>query len=652
MNFFEHQDTARRNTKRLVILLSLAVLSLIAITTALFALAMFYTNMNSQGPGAVQNNQGFWTRMVDLVGWQSLGTIALVVLVAVALGSLFKFLQLRGGGKTVAESLGGKLINTATADADQRKLLNVVEEMAIASGTPVPPVYLLEEAGINAFAAGHNPQDAVIGITRGAIEQLDRDQLQGVIAHEFSHILHGDMRLNIRLVALLNGILVLGLLGHMLLRGSIYRSVGRSSRNNSQMAFMAVGLGLIVIGFTGTFFGNWIKAAVSRQREFLADASAVQFTRNPNGISGALKRIAGYPKGSKLEASDAAEFSHMYFGQATSSAFSRLMATHPPLEERIARIDPRWDGAEVSEPNQAQSHTEPAPETGSRSGFQSRDIPASSIMAAGLAAMGQATPEHLNRARELLAGLSTELRKAAQETSSARALVFGLLLAEDSETRARQMQILEQRLERRDLHALRPLVEAAQRVDTQSRLPLLELTLPALKQLSEPQYQRFKNTIDTLIAADGRVSLMEWALAQILRHNLEPTETVQSALKLRFCQSECQLLLSVTAHAGASDDAAVQSAFDAAKAQLSLTDLNLLARDDIKLPQLERALERLRRLKPLEKPALLKALATAITSDQQITPLEAELFRALADGLDCPIPPLLAGPTGPAVDRN
>lgn len=652
MNFFEHQDTARRNTTRLVILLSLAVLSLIAITTLLFSVAMFYVDMNNQGVGAGQSDQGYWGRLVDLVGWQALGTIALGVLAAVALGSLFKFVQLRGGGKGVAESLGGKLINTASADADQRKLLNVVEEMAIASGTPVPPVYLLEEAGINAFAAGHNPQDAVIGITRGAIEQLDRDQLQGVIAHEFSHILHGDMRLNIRLVALLNGILVLGLLGHMLLRGSIYRSVGRSSRNNSQMAFMAVGLGLIVIGFTGTFFGNWIKAAVSRQREFLADASAVQFTRNPDGISGALKRIAGYSQGSKLEASDAAEFSHMYFGQATSSAFSRLMATHPPLEERIARIEPRWDGSEESEPNQTQSQTEPTPETKSGSGFQRGDIPASSIMAAGLAAMGQATPEHLNRARELLAGLGTELREAAQETSSARALIFGLLLASDSETQAQQWQMLEQQLKPRDLQALRPLVKAAQGVDAQSRLPLLELALPTLKQLSEPQYQQFKNTIDKLIAADGRVSLMEWALAQILRHNLEPTETVQSALKLRFCQSECQLLLSITAHAGAGDDAAVQLAFNAAKAQLSLTDLDLLARDQIKLPQLERALERLRRLKPLEKPALLKALAAAITCDQHITALEAELFRALADGLDCPIPPLLAGPAEPLTDRH
>lgn len=650
MNFFEHQDIARRNTRRLVILLTLAVLSLIAITTALFALAMFYVDMNSQGVNAGQTGEGFWSRLVDLVGWQALGTIALVVLVAVALGSLFKFIQLRGGGKAVAESLGGKLINGASTDANQRKLLNVVEEMAIASGTPVPPVYLLDEAGINAFAAGHSPQDAVIGITRGAIEQLDRDQLQGVIAHEFSHILHGDMRLNIRLVAILNGILVIGLLGHMLLRGSYYRSIGRSSRNNSQMAFMAVGLGLIVIGYTGTFFGNWIKAAVSRQREFLADASAVQFTRNPDGIAGALKRIASYPQGSKLQASDAAEFSHMYFGQAMSSAFSRLMATHPPLEERIKRIEPHWDATKEREAVQAQTETPEA--AGAASGFQSEDLPAGSIIAASLAAIGQARPQHLERARELLNELGSRLREAAQEPSSARALVFGLLLASDSDIQKQQWEALQQRLDQRDLQALRPLIESAQQVKAHSRLPLLELALPALKQLSEPQYRQFKTLVDQLIAADGRISLMEWALTQILRHNLEPSEGVQSALKLRFCQSECQLLLSITAHAGARDQATAQSAFDAARAQLPLTELSLVARDQIKLPQLERALERLRRLKPLEKPAVLKALAAAITCDRQITALEAELFRALADGLDCPIPPLLAGTAEPLVNRH
>lgn len=652
MNFFEHQDMARRNTRRLVILLTLAVLSLIAITTALFAVAMFYVDMNSQGAAPIQNGQGFWSRLIDLVGWQALGTIALVVLIAVTLGSLFKFVQLRGGGKAVAESLGGRLLNASDADADQRKLLNVVEEMAIASGTPVPPVYLLDEPGINAFAAGHNPQDAVIGITRGAIEQLDRDQLQGVIAHEFSHILHGDMRLNIRLVALLNGILVIGLLGHMLLRGSYYRSIGRSNRNNSQMAFMAVGLGLIVIGYTGTFFGNWIKAAVSRQREFLADASAVQFTRNPGGIAGALKRIAGYPQGSKLQAADAAEFSHMYFSQAMSSAFSRLMATHPPLEERIQRIEPRWDGTAESETEAAPAQDEATAKAERTTGFQTGESPAALIIAAGLATMGQATPEHLNRARELLDELSPELREAAHEASSARALIFGLLLASDTESQKQQWEILEQHLDQRQLQALRPLIESARQVPAHSRLPLLELALPALKQLSEPQYRQFKNTIDELIAADGRVSLMEWALSQILRHNLEPSEGVQSALKLRFCHSECQLLLSVTAHSGAGDPAAAQSAFEAAKAQLPLTDLNLIAREQIKLPQLERALERLRRLKPLEKPALLKALAAAITCDRQVTSLEAELFRALADGLDCPIPPLLAGEVEPLVKRN
>lgn len=640
MNFFQHQDMARRNTRRLVILLSLATLTLIAITTLAFAVVMLGLNTNGYVSYA---EQGLWATLTSVLGWPSLTVIALAVLTFVTLGGLFKMRQLRRGGRAVAEALGGKLINLDSGTGPERQLLNVVEEMAIASGTPVPPVYLLEEQSINAFAAGHTPQDAVIGITRGAIEQLNRDELQGVIAHEFSHILHGDMRLNIRLVGLLNGILVISLLGHMLLRSTYFRAPRRSSRDNSHMAILGLGVLLIVIGAIGTFFGSWIKAGVSRQREFLADASAVQFTRNPDGIAGALKKIAGSTLGSKLDAADAAEFSHMYFGQGVGSGFNRMMATHPPVQERIRRILPRWDGtltstAATTAAGSATSHGA----TEQISGFQGNGVDLDSVDAS-INSIGQAMPEHLARAQVLLASLDQQLRDAAHDTFAARAVVFGLLLAKEEPVRARQWQHLSEVTPAEDWPNLKPCIEAAQRTHPEGRLPLLELALPALKQLSKTQHEAFKQTVEYLIAADGRVSLMEWALSRIVFNQLEPRAPYRRPLKLLDCQPECALVLSLIVHADAQSADEARGAFKAGAAELPFDKLQWIPRRDIQLSQLDRAVERLNNLKPLHKPALLKAISRSIFFNQQVSAIEAELFRALADSLDCPVPPILAG---------
>src|SRR5690606_37764270 len=304
MNFFEHQERARGTTRWLVLLFIGAVISLILGATLIVSVILATSNAQQGAAPAFDPT----ALPLDV-----LAGVSAVVLAVVALGAAFRFMQLRAGGKAVAQGLGGRLLSVNTRNIDERKVLNVVEEMAIAAGVPVPQVYLLEEAGINAFAAGHTPQDAVIGVTRGCIAQLSRDELQGVIAHEFSHICNGDMRLNLRLIGWLYGITVLGLIGYFLLRG---QSVAAArSRDNSRGALVLVGLGLMAVGYGGTLFGNLIKAAVSRQREFLADASAVQYTRNPAGIGGALKKIGANAKGSLLDTAGAGEVGHLLFGQ-------------------------------------------------------------------------------------------------------------------------------------------------------------------------------------------------------------------------------------------------------------------------------------------------------------------------------------------------
>lgn len=644
MNFFEQQDIAKKNTRKLVLLLALAVLSLIAVTTALFVAIAYHLQTGNSLFVMETAGMSFWQKIGTLISWQMVAGIALVVIAVVALGGVVKYIQLGGGGHVVAEALGGRRINHNTTDSAEKRLLNVVEEMALASGTPVPPVYVLEERAINAFAAGHTPQDAVIGVTRGCIETLNRSELQGVIAHEFSHIFHGDMRLNMRLVALLNGILLLGLIGQYLLRSSMYRSSNRSGKNNSQGAILGAGLALVVIGYTGTFFGNLIKAAVSRQREFLADASAVQFTRDNSGIAGALKKIGALPSGSKIGAQHSAEFSHMYFSQGISTALNSLMATHPPLPERIKRVQPDWDGSYPDLSQAEAAAIQPDKETPASHQSHSFHGAGGALHTAQVAAavdhIGQPSVEDIAQAQSTIATIPDELLTAAHDPFEARAIIFGLLLDADNTLRAQQWRALATHFAKSELNQLAHIARQAHKLEAQHRLPLIELALPSLKMLSDTQQLTFFAAVDTLIAADREVNLMEWAIRRIIYHHLGATPHKSGSLNLRQLRSECAILLSFMSHAGSDDPAQSLRAFTTASQVLRLSELPMLALHELDTRALDKALDKLSQIKPLQKPQLLKAMMRAIESDGLITIAEAELFRAIADSLNCPVPPL------------
>ena len=643
MNFFEQQDLAYRNTKRLVVLLCLAVISLIAITTLLFATAFYYMELNTH---RYLENTGLWHGIAHSMSWEMLGGISVGVCAVIFLGSLYKLFQLSSGGRVVAESLGGRLINTLNATGDEKKILNVVEEMAIASGTPVPPVYIIEDEAINAFAAGHTPQDAVIGVTRGCIRVLNRDELQGVIAHEFSHIFHGDMKLNMRLVALLNGILLLGLIGEFLLRSSSQASAFRSSKNKSPAAMMGLGLGLMIIGYAGTFFGKLIKAAVSRQREFLADASAVKFTRNPDGISGALKKLGGYVGGSQMDIANASEFSHMFFGEGTSSLF-RAMATHPPLIERIKRIDPRWDGnfshIDVHQETENSYIEEGRLSDDSPFEFNSPKtaIEFAATVDQALQSIGTPTESHLAYAHKTLNDISEELHEAAHNPWEAQALMLGLLLDKNPHQQTIQWQLLGSLFSEQQLQSLEPWALQASLLESRLRLPLLELSLPALKNLSLQQYQVFKTAMTNVIHADNHIDLIEWSFFRIITHNLEPKKSSNRMVDLNQLDNEVRVLLSVIANAGTDSVEAAQVAFNTSKLIIGFNDATLMSESDYSMIDLDLAITRLNCVKPLQKPKLLKAMSQCVLADQHVSVVEAELFRAIADALDCPVPPLI-----------
>jgi Zn-dependent protease with chaperone function len=649
MNFFESQDRVRKHTVLLVFLFALAVITLIIMINLLVMVVFGYINREQMQDGGT---------LLQQMDWQTFAAVSIGVGIVVLAGSLYKIMALSAGGKVVAEALGGQLIPRNTEDMNQRKLLNVVEEMAIASGTPAPPVYLLaNEPGINAFAAGFSTRDAVIGVTRGTIDHLSRDQLQGVIAHEFSHIFNGDMRLNIRLMGVLNGILIIGIIGYYILYSTSYSRRGQGSGKGAG-GILALAIGLMAIGFAGTFFGGLIKAAVSRQREYLADASAVQFTRNPDGIAGALKRIGGLEFGSKVENPGAPEVSHAFFAQGVSGFMQALSATHPPLAKRILRIDPHWDGKFTSSDKPDKTDSPPHKEEADKNEPMTREELAKKLAAVVTGAavadvanaidqIGNPKPETINHARSLIAELSTVIKEAAREPYGARAVIYSLVVLDPGqEVRGRQLEHLQAYADPDVFVLTHKLLPEMDGLDIKYRLPLIDIAIPALKQLSLDQYKSFRENLIALIEMDSRVDLLEWSLQKIMFNHLDGQFFKLAHTKTRYSHAgqlkkEIELILSVMAYAGHQDQNDIEEAFSAATKILEFSGLQLVAKNEIGLSDLDRALQKLEKLKPLAKPQLLKACAASVVHDQKISPVEVELLRAFSDVLGCPMPPII-----------
>ncbi|MEQ6889864.1 M48 family metallopeptidase [Halomonas sp. CS7] len=650
MDFFTAQDRARRMTGRLVILLVLAVIALIVAASLAVALAVTLLEGGTLAADPLARAQD--PRL--------LGGVATAVILVVGVGSLVRHLQLRAGGSVVAEALGGRPLNLETRDEEERRLLNVVEEMAIASGMPVPEVFLLEDQAINAFAAGHDLDDVAIGVTRGAIESLDRDQLQGVVAHEFSHILHGDMRLNLRLVALLHGVLVIGLVGRMLLHASGDRRT-RSRRGGGHVAVLGLGAALMVLGYAGTLCGNLIKAAVSRQREFLADASAVQYTRNPGGIGGALKVLAVHRLGSRLLASHAQEFSHLFFGSGVRS-LSRLTATHPPLEARIRRVEPHWDGSLPPVP--AIRSASPRPAAVSPQGAASlaarapADQATAEAMGAGarateaaaadaiVASVGRPSAEDIGRARRRLGEIDERLIEAAHQPSAARALVYGILMGADPASREAQREALVGQAQPDVLVELESLEVPLSRLRPGQRLPLMELALPVLRRLSVAQSTRFQACLRRLMALESRPGALQWALHRLVLQGMQGERRARRDRHLADLSGPLSLLLSTLARAGQQDDRQALAAVERLSAVLGVP-LDFV-REPALATDLDWAMARLVRLAPSERAPLLAAMSCCVAHDGRIEPEEAELLSAVAWTLGCPLP----SPARPLDERD
>lgn len=650
MDFFERQAVARRNTKWLVVYFALAVLGIVLAINLVVGAIFSVGNSRKH-----HYTEGTRDRSMDfgVYGIATVGTLLLVFC-----GSAYKTMQLSSGGSAVAEMLGGRPVESHTSDPGERRLLNIIEEMSIASGTPVPQVYVMdEEPGINAFAAGHSTKDMVIAVTRGSLRHLNRDELQGVIAHEYSHILNGDMRLNIRLMGLIFGILCLAVFGRILLstRG------GRDSKDRNPLPLL--GLALLAIGWIGVFFGHLIKSAVSRQREFLADSAAVQFTRNPAGLASALKKIGGC--GSIIRDPNAEDASHLFFANGLESSFASMFSTHPPLEERIKLLDPSFDGnftpvniyetkVEVIEepvrPSVPPRIVRP-PQLGDLLGAQLSSSPSRGPGQRQVITLsesiGAPTSKHLDYAADLRSKLPEELVAPAREPMSAVALVYALLLSPDESMRSQQLQQLQPRVDPTIFQVTARLAASTTALVPKHKLPLVFMAMTALRRLSPAQYAQFSQNMQFIINSDEQIDLFEYALQKMVSRHLEanyvpPRKPVVQFYAIKALTTECEVLLSALAYAGQTGQSNIEAAFHEGVDQLALPQLKLLKPEACGLNEVDAALERLNMVAAPIKKSILNACARTVAADNEIQDTEAELLRAIADSLDCPIPPIIS----------
>ncbi|HCH4652034.1 TPA: M48 family metallopeptidase [Vibrio parahaemolyticus] len=613
MDFFHHQDTARQRTGLLVMLFTLAVLAITGLVSVISIGIYFYFT-----------GEPFTTQ--SIISYCLLSFVG--VLLVVSISSFIRLSELNAnGGRGVAESIGGKLISTDTSNAKHRQLLNVVEEMSIASGIPVPPVYVMaEEHGINAFAAGMSIDDAVIGVTQGALDAFSRDELQGVIAHEFSHILNGDMRLNTRLIGALFGITCIAHFGHLILDNSnSTRHVSRSSSDSNKgfAVIILIAIVCLVLGWLGTLFGNMIKAAISRQREFLADASAVQFTRNDQGIAGALKKIGSNVQGSTLNTKASDEMSHMMFGQSKLSGFSSLFATHPPLDERIRRIEPNWDGI-YAQHSHAQS-----------TAFDNEQVSGFAVGGGSPASQSASPSEQLSETgQQLISQLPPELVDIAREPYSARFIAFALIF-DGSDI---QREMIKSYVPLASQSTLLPWLDYD--LPLHLRFPLLELALPALKSLSKAQKISLCKVLRELSETDNQYSLAEWCVINLLEKQLLASfGFIKQHKTFKQLEESVFWLLRELAWVSHSQAEKAQRAYHCALAHLGFPEVKLEpANSNWHLSRA--ALELLLQLKPKDRRMFVKACRLAIESDGEITVAEGELYRVIACFLEVPEPPL------------
>ena len=636
MNFFARQEAARRKT-RVLLAYYLAAVAMI-VWAVYFATRFLFVCLDQ----AAEYDRGDRLSLVEerrfvIFAWSRLWfyCTAGVTLSIIAFGTLWRRASLAEGGAAVARSAGGREINARTEVFHERRLLNIVEETALASGVPIPRVFVLDdERGLNAFAAGFTLHDAAIAVTRAAMEQFSREELQGVVAHEFSHILNGDMRLNSWLLGVLFGILCISVTGRGLMR-FVSECRPRSGKNGGAVLLVLLGCGLVLwaVGSIGVFFARIIQCSVARQRECLADASAVQFTRNPIGLANALKRIGATPLRNTLRCANRDELTHFLIAAGGGLSFDALFASHPPLLERIRLLDPSFTGD--FKPWRIQTLTfDDLQNTPDRIAMREEGL------LVGL------DGGELSQATQFLQSLDQELRRTVAHPIDAAGVLYGLLLNGERDVRERQLGRIVA-LEGQPLAVEAQKWQNRLRGESRERRRMLaEMAVEGLRQRDPSPRATCVRLARELIDMDGQVSLFEHMLVKRIELRLDPQGGRKPfrqgpVLPAAQAQVEASLVLGTLAYAGQpEDDFLARGAWWLGSGNMPSFDLGELipVRSTCTMEAFERALVRLSALSPQAKGELVAGCAAVIAEDGQRTSDETELLRAVCDLLEMPLP--------------
>jgi Zn-dependent protease with chaperone function len=644
VDFFGAQARARQQSRLLGWGFALSVL---AVVVALDAIVLMGLRIKNATGGDAEPFEG------SLLEWALVhpGTLLLVSLVVgsfIGVASLTRILQLREGGGYVARSLGGVRVERGTPDPRRRQLHNVVEEMALASGVPVPEVYVLEnDDSINAFAAGHTPANAAVAVTRGALVNLNREQLQGVIAHEFSHILNGDMRLSIRLMGMVFGLMAVATAGRLLLR--LAGSSGGSRRDRGVLPLAALGMAIAVVGQIGFWAGRVLQAWISRKRECLADASAVQFTRNPEGLRDALVRIAAHGGAADPAGTGKEEIAHLLFAPGGR----RLMATHPPLIERVQELDPQVTPArfesmirQAREQMRRLASVDPAPTpvTGNAGAVNlaALTVPVASALIADSA--GDPAPRHLEQAVAVRRALPSALHASAERPEHAQALLLSIVICANASAREQQLACVREKLGDAMAEEVQQVAAATANLEPMLRLPAVLQLIPALRALPATERLRYVVVLKEVVRLDGTISAFEYALEKLAIRALVPREAARDPhgnLAIDGVVPSLGIVFAVLARQGARNDAQARQAYESGIGMLLPMHRPAYSIIDEWVGPFDQALEQLCRLRVAAKQLLIEALVRTIAHDEMLAPAEAELLRAICAVLECPLPPLL-----------
>jgi Zn-dependent protease with chaperone function len=649
VDFFQSQQLARRNTTIMLVLFVVAVVAIVAAVDLVSAFA-YHVAMSDQVPRGQRVSVPAGLHVAVVIG--TLGVIFAV--------SAWKAMELSaGGGAAVAKMVNARRVLPSSADPLERRLLNVVEEMSLAAGTRLPGVYVMdEEHGINAFAAGSDVSNSIVAVTRGTLETLNRDELQGVIAHEFSHIVNGDVSLNIRMIGVLAGIVFLGAIGQFMVRST------SGSDGKAAGAIAGVGFGLLVIGYIGLFCARLIKATVSRQREFLADAASVQFTRNPDGIAGALDQIRASTRQSLIDNRNAENVSHLFFGQGVKMKFEGLFATHPPLDQRIERIRPGFQGSAYRQKRPAASDVPAlddsiaAPPEGAM-GFNSVPVKPGEIRASdrtqqwgksaaeSVQLVGALDATRVDRARKILEAIPKPIQEMVRDPAGAQAAIVAMLLANHDVVMDEQLTAAKTAGVGQVAQSAALVAKVMRQIEPAYYMSIIDLALPALKMASPDDQRSFLLALQAVIHADRRVSLLEFVVFNLVLAQLQPRRGIPAAKykTLEERRADIEVVLSLMAHAGCDRgpeaEAQFTRAFDAGAKEMALAGLKPISKGLLTMDKAGDALGRLRDLAPMAKAVLIKGLFATVTADGTIKVVEASIMRAVGAVLDCPLPPLL-----------